>query len=66
LKRKKPQQLKDYDARLRDLRAQIDAADADIEAGLGITFANARALSNAILRRAIRASGRKRLMPARR
>jgi hypothetical protein len=40
-----------YKVRSAELRAQIDAADAEIEAGLGVTFADARALTDEILRR---------------
>ena len=43
--------MKDYEVRLHELRTKIDAADAEIEAGLGVTFADTRSLTDEILQR---------------
>ena len=42
----------DKDTRLRDLQARIAEADAEIEAGKGIAFADAKALTYEVLRQA--------------
>ena len=43
--------LEDYETRLAEVRAQIDAADAEIAAGKGIEYAEAQALTDDIIKR---------------
>ena len=43
--------LEDYETRLRDVRALIDAADEQISSGEGIEFANAKDLTDEIVKR---------------
>ena len=50
--------LEDRETRLRELRALLDEAEAEIEAGQGITFADAESLTKEVLRRGRERSSR--------
>ena len=43
--------LEDYETRLRDVRALIDAADKEIEARQGVAYSNAQDLTNDVIKR---------------
>ena len=45
--------LEDYEARLRDVRALIDAANNEIAAGQGVEFSNAQDLTNDVINRSM-------------
>jgi antitoxin ParD1/3/4 len=45
--------LEDYETRLNDVRAKVDAADAEIAAGKGITFTSGKALTDEVVKRGL-------------